>query len=140
MRTSWRSSWGTIVKIIFNKILSLVHSIRTIKPEVLTLGLVFLLYQIILHCCLAKIQIEFICQAFAVINMGGMSIQNLTDVVIYQTEPTNLYSQSLFSRFFITKFVLGSRIILRGFNFSEVIEPTFSAFPIRTLHVFGITK
>ena len=140
MGSPWRSTWGTIVKIIFNEILSLVYLIMTIEAIVLTLRLVSLLYQIILHCCLAKIQIEFICQAFAVINMRGMSIQNLTDVVIYQTEPTNLYSQSLFSRFFITKFVLGSRIILRGFNFSEVIEPAFSAFPIRTLHVFGITK
>ena len=140
MGSPWRSTWGTIVKIIFNEILSLVYLIMTIEAIVLTLRLVSLLYQIILHCCLAKIQIQFICQTFTIVNKRRMGIYNLAYIVVYQINSTNIDSKSLDSWFLITKLFLWSRIILRWFDFSKIIESAFSTLLICTLHIFGITK
>ncbi len=140
MGSPWRSTGGTIVKIIFNEILSLVYLIMTIKAIVLTLRLVSLLCQIILNYCLAKIQIQFICQTFTIINKGEMSIYNLAHIVVYQIKSTNIDSKSLDTWFLITKLFLWSRIILRRFDFSKIIESTFSTLLICTLHIFGITE
>lgn len=85
----------------------------TIEAIVLTLRLVSLLYHIIIHCRLAKIQIQFIRQTFTIVNKGRMGVYNLAYIVVYQINSTNIDSKSLDSWFLITKLFLWSRIILR---------------------------